>query len=110
FLDARGRVARQIGTDGVCTHGFPHSVGYPNGDTPLPNGHLLVSELNGGWVDEVTATGRVVWAHQIPGAGVPSDPQRLANGSYLVASYESPGAVVRFDRSGKVLWSYRVPS
>ena len=108
FLDSHGGVARQIGTSGVCTHGLPHAVGYPNGDTPLPNGHLLISELNGGWIDEVTGTGRVVWAHQVPGAGVPSDPQRLVDGSYLVASYETPGAVVRFDRSGKVLWSYRV--
>ena len=86
---------------------MPDTVGYPNGDTPLPNGHLLLSETYGGWVDEVTADGHVVWSRQIPGVSLPSDPQRLADGSYLVASYVSPGAVVRFDRSGKVLWTYR---
>ena len=107
FFDAAGHPTRQIGTTGVCVHGLPDTVGYSNGDTPLPNGHLLLSELYGGWIDEVTADGHVVWSHQIPGVSVPSDPQRLADGSYLAASYVSPGAVVRFDRTGKVLWTYR---
>ncbi len=107
FFDAAGDPTRQIGTTGVCVHGLPDTVGYPNGDTPLPNGHLLLSETYGGWVDEVTADGHVVWSRQIPGVSLPSDPQRLGDGSYLVASYVSPGAVVRFDRSGKVLWTYR---
>ena len=107
FFDASGHPSRQIGTTGVCVHGLPNTVGYSNGDTPLPNGHLLLSELYGGWIDEVTADGHVVWSHQIPGVSVPSDPQRLADGSYLAASYVSPGAVVRFDRTGKVLWTYR---
>ncbi len=110
FFDASGTPSRQIGTTGVCVHGLPDTVGYPNGDTPLPNGHLLLSELYGGWIDEVTAHGHVVWSHQIPGVSVPSDPQRLADGSYLVASYVYPGAVVRFDRTGKVLWTYRPTS
>ena len=107
FFDAAGHPTRQIGTTGVCVHGLPDTVGYPNGDTPLPNGNLLLSETYGGWVDEVTANGHVVWSRQIPGVSLPSDPQRLVDGSYLVASYVSPGAVVRFDRSGKVLWTYR---
>ena len=107
FFDAAGHPTRQIGTTGICVHGLPGTVGYPNGDTPLPNGHLLLSETYGGWVDEVTADGHVVWSRQIPGVSLPSDPQRLADGSYLVASYVSPGAVVRFNRSGKVLWTYR---
>ena len=108
FLGPAGHVSDQIGTTGVCRHGFPGTVGYPNGDTPLPDGHLLISELDGGWVDEVTATGQLVWSLQVRGVAVPSDPQQLADGSYLVADYASPGAVVRFDRTGKVLWSYHV--
>ena len=110
FLDAAGAYDRQIGTNGTCSHGMPATVGYPNGDTPLPDGHLLVSELNGAWVSEVTSTGHVVWTHQIPGLVEPSDPQQLADGTYLVASYASPGAVIRFDRSGKVLWYYHPAS
>ncbi len=107
FFDASGQPTHQIGTTGVCAHGLPDTVGYPNGDTPLPNGHLLLSEINGSWIDEVTPDGHVIWSHQIPGVTTPSDPQRLADGTYLVASYGSPGAVVRFDRTGKVLWMYR---
>ena len=106
FFDAAGHPSHQIGTTGVCEHHLPATVGYPNGDTPLPNGHILVSELNGGWVDEVTATGRVVWALQLPEATTPSDPQPVADGSYLVANYASPGGIVRFDSGGKVLWWY----
>ena len=101
FFDAAGHPTRQIGTTGVCVHGLPDTVGYPNGDTPLPNGHLLLSEPYGGWIDEVTADGHVVWSHQIPGVSVPSVPQRLADGSYLAASYVSPGAVVRLIGPGR---------
>lgn len=108
FLGPAGNIDHQIGTIGICTHGFPGTVGYPNGDTPLPDGHLLISEINGGWIDEVTGTGQIVRSYHVPEVAVPSDPQRLPDGSYLVASYDSPGAIVRFDRSGKVLWSYRV--
>jgi hypothetical protein len=110
FFDAAGHPTHQIGTTGVCDHHLPATVGYPNGDTPLSNGHLLVSELNGGWVDEITATGHVVWSLQLPQATTPSDPQRLVDGSYLVANYENPGGIVRFDRSGKVLWWYHPTS
>jgi hypothetical protein len=107
FFDAKGQPTRQIGTTGVCSHGLPDTVGYPNGDTPLPNGYILLSEINGGWIDEVTPDGHVVWSLQIPGVTTPSDPQRLSDGTYLVASYGSPGAVVRFDKNGHVLWTYR---
>lgn len=110
FLNVDGAFERQIGTTGTCAHGMPATVGYPNGDTPLPNGHLLISELDGSWVSEVTRTGHVVWSHQLPGLVEPSDPQRLSDGTYMVASYASPGAVIRFDRTGKVLWYYHPTS
>lgn len=110
FLDAHGHYDHQIGTNGVCAHGMPATVGYPNGDTPLPNGNLLISELDGAWVDEVTPAGHVIWAHQLPGLVEPSDPQRMPDGTFLVASYAAPGAVIRFDRTGKVLWYYHPTS
>jgi outer membrane protein assembly factor BamB len=106
FFDADGQPFQQIGTTGVCTPGMPKTVGYPNGDTPLPDGDILVSELRGGAIDEVTPAGRIVWSVHVPGVAVPSDPQRLADGSYLTVDYERPGRVVRFDRAGKVLWSW----
>ncbi len=50
-------VVRSIGTPGSCVHDPPRSLALPNGDTPIPNGHLLISEINGSWIDEVTLTG-----------------------------------------------------
>jgi hypothetical protein len=110
FFDTRGLPFRQIGQNGNCAPGMPSTVGYPNGDTPLPNGDLLVSELNGSSISEVTARGRMLWTVHIPHLSVPSDPQRLADGTYLAAGYSYPGAVVRFTSSGKVLWTYRPTS
>jgi hypothetical protein len=107
FFGADGQPSGQIGTTGVCVHGLPATVGYPNGDTPLPNGHLLLSELDGGTIDEVTRDGHVVWSHRIPGlTHNPSDPQPVGDGTFVSCSYTTPGNVVRFDASGKVLWSY----
>lgn len=111
FFDPRGRPTRQIGATGNCTPGLPDTVGYPNGDTPLPNGHLLISELHGGAIDEVTATGHPVWTVHIPSLSVPSDPQPLPYGdTYVAVNYTYPGAVVRFKSDGKVLWTYRPTS
>ncbi len=110
FFDPRGRPTHQIGQAGNCTPGLPNTVGYPNGDTPLPNGHLLITELNGGSISEITPTGHPVWTVHIPNLGVPSDPQRLSDGTYMAADYASPGAVVQFTSAGKVLWTYRPTS
>jgi hypothetical protein len=109
FLGPAGHYARQIG-NGSCVHGMPSTVGYPNGDTPLPDGDLLISELNGSWVSRITPQGVPVWQRHLPGLVEPSDPQRLADGTYLVASYADPGAVIRFDHRGKVLWYYHPTS
>jgi hypothetical protein len=110
FIDASGFPSRQIGRTGDCTPGLPATVGYPNGDTPLPDGNLLISELNGHRVDEVTPRGKVIWSLQVKGVVEPSDPQRLADGTFMVASYAKPGAVVRFNDQGKVLWYYHPTS
>jgi outer membrane protein assembly factor BamB len=97
---------RQIGTVGACAHNPPNGLGSPNGDTPLSNGDLLISEINGSWVDEYTTSGRLVWAVKLP-IGYPSDPQQIGPDRYLVADYENPGAIVEFNRSGQVLYRYQ---
>ena len=88
---------RQIGTVGACAHNPPNGLGSPNGDTPLSNGDLLISEINGSWVDEYTTGGGLVWAVKLP-IGYPSDPQQIGPDRYLIADYESPGAIVEFNR------------
>jgi len=99
------RIVRQIGTTGVCRHDPPRYLGAVNGDTPLPDGGVLVSEIQGSWIDDISASGRLRWAVQAP-VSYPSDPQPLPGGRILLADYASPGAALIIDRRGKVLWRY----
>jgi outer membrane protein assembly factor BamB len=105
-INANHTVARQIGTDGECFHNPPASMGSPNGDTPLTDGNLLISEINGSWVSEYTLAGRLVWTVHLSVVGYPSDPQQVSPDRYLLADYSSPGQVVEFDRHGKILYRY----
>jgi outer membrane protein assembly factor BamB len=114
-INSVGTVADQVGTDGVCVHHPPQSMGSPNGDTPLWDGNLLVSEINGSWVSEYTPSGQLVWTVQLP-ISYPSDPQQLGaspavnSDRYLVADYASPGEILQFNRQGQVLSTYNVTS
>jgi outer membrane protein assembly factor BamB len=108
-LNRNGTVASQIGTDGQCVHNPPASMGSPNGDTPLRDGNLLVSEINGSWVSEYTPTGHLVWTTQLPIA-YPSDPQQLTANQYLIADYATPGQILEFNRQGQILYRYDVGS
>jgi outer membrane protein assembly factor BamB len=114
-INSVGTVAAQVGTDGVCVHHPPQSMGSPNGDTPLWDGNLLVSEINGSWVSEYTPSGQLVWTVQLP-ISYPSDPQQLGaspavnSDRYLVADYASPGEILQFNRQGQVLSTYAVTS
>jgi outer membrane protein assembly factor BamB len=99
------RIVRQIGRAGVCVHDPPRTITSPNGDTPLPDGGVLVSEITGSWIDNFSKTGKLRWSFQAP-VSYPSDPQPLPRGRILLADYSSPGAVLILDRHGKVLWRY----
>ena len=99
------RIVRQLGTTGVCRHDPPAYLGAVNGDTPLPDGGMLISEIQGSWIDDISASGRLRWAVQAP-VSYPSDPQPLPGGRILLADYASPGAVVIMNRRGRVLWRY----
>jgi outer membrane protein assembly factor BamB len=105
FISPQHRTISQLGTSGSCVHDPPRSLGSPNGDTPLANGDVLVSEVSGSYIDEFTPAGRLVWSRHLPIA-YPSDPQQLGPNRYLVADYARPGGVFEFDRAGHILWSY----
>jgi hypothetical protein len=66
---------------------------------------VLVSEINGSWVDEISATGKLVFAMKAP-VSYPSDPQPLPGGRILLADYSNPGHVLILSRHGRVLWRY----
>ena len=76
-----GRVARVLG--GSCVHDPPRGFASPNGDTPLPDGGLLVTEI-GGWIDRLRADGSLAWSIRSP-VPYPSDAQLLPDGRVLVA-------------------------
>lgn len=115
FINPNKTIAHTIGEPGICTHNPGVSIGSPNGDTPLYNGDILVSEIIGSWVSEYTPTGKMVWATQLP-ISYPSDPQQLDAGPgkntnlYLIADYSNPGAILTFTRQGKVLYRYQPTS
>jgi Kelch motif len=104
FIGAGGTT--RIGASQRCAHDPPRSLGYPNGDTPLADGNLLVSEIHGSWIDEIAPSGRLVWSVHLPIA-YPSDPQQLGPDRYLVADYARPGGIVEFTREGRIVWVYR---
>ena len=108
-LELRGRrIVRSIGQAGHCVHDPPRFLGPVNGDTPIPNGHILVSEIPGSYIDEFTLTGRLVRVYRAP-VTYPSDPQLTNGGNILLADYTRPGGVVILDRrTGRLLWQYRV--
>jgi Kelch motif len=102
YLRHSGTVARVLG--GSCVHEPPRGFSSPNGDTPLPDGGLLVSEI-GGWIDRLAADGRLVWSIRSPVA-YPSDAQLLPNGRILVAGFTDPGRIVEVTTGGRVTWSF----
>jgi hypothetical protein len=107
FLSPQGTVISQIG-NGADAHNPPTSIAYPNGDTPLLNGDVLVSEINGSWIDEYTQSGKLVWTVHMPTVNYPSDPQQLGSDLYLMTDYNPPGEgrVLEFTREGQTTWRY----
>ena len=107
FLSPAGQVLSQIG-NGTDAHNPPTSIAYPNGDTPLANGDILVSEIDGSWVDEYTQAGKLVWTVHMDSVNYPSDPQQLGSNLYLMTDYNPPGEgrILEFTRQGQTVWRY----
>jgi hypothetical protein len=105
LISAARKILKTFGNPGSCSHEPPRLLGSPNGDTPLANGNILISEVNGSYIDEITQAGKLVWSVQLP-IEYPSDPQQLGPDRYLVADYSRPGGIYEFNRAGKILWSY----
>ncbi len=94
--------------NGADAHAPGTSIAYPNGDTPLSDGNILVSEINGSWIDEYTPSGHVVWSTHFPSVAYPSDPQQLGPNLYLMTDYNpsGEGRLVEFTRQGRIVWRY----
>jgi outer membrane protein assembly factor BamB len=109
-VSPQGSIVRQVGTTRLRRHDPPAAFAAPNGDTPLPDGGMLVTEIGGSYVDRLDAGGSLVWSVHLPGIHYPSDAQLLPDGNILVVDYHSPGAVAVFTPRGSLVWSYRVLS
>ncbi|HEX7472823.1 MAG TPA: PQQ-binding-like beta-propeller repeat protein [Candidatus Limnocylindrales bacterium] len=99
------KIVRQWGRTRVCTHNPPATYDNPNGDTPLPGGGMLITEIGGSRVVRLNAAGGVVFDVHVPVA-YPSDAQPDHQGNFTVVDYSTAGALLRFSRTGKVLWRY----
>lgn len=100
-------VVRQFGSTLSCWHNPPAQFGSPNGVFPLSDGHFLVTEINGDWVDEMSLHGHVYWSIEPPGIAYPSDANDAGPGRYIVTDYSSPGQILIFNRAGRTLWRFR---
>jgi outer membrane protein assembly factor BamB len=98
-------IVRTLGKTGVCRSNPPSTYNEPNGDTPLPDGGMLITEIRGSRVVRLAADGTVVFDIHVP-ALYPSDAQLDANGNIVIADYSNPGAVMGISPTGVVLWRY----
>jgi hypothetical protein len=98
-------IVRSYGHAGSCHHDPPRSFNQVNGDTPVPGGGVMVSEIEGNWLDEIGPEGALKWSIKAP-VSYPSDPQPLPGGRILLADYASPGHALIIDRSGRILWRF----
>lgn len=89
-----------------CVHAPPRAWASPNGAFPLTGGGTLVTEINGDWVDGLSATGHVLWTTHPPGVSYPSDSNEVRRGLYVTAGWQSPGILETFDRHGRLRWRY----
>ncbi len=110
FISRSKTIVRQYGLTGVRRHDPPVSYAAPNGDVPLADGGMLVTEIGGSWVDRLDASGRVVWAIHLRDIAYPSDAQLLPNGNVLLVDYSTPGQIEEVTPSGRVVWRYDVRS
>jgi outer membrane protein assembly factor BamB len=99
------RIRRQWGRSGACAAHAPQTYGAPNGDTPLPDGGLLITEIRGSRVVRLSATGKVIFDIHVPTA-YPSDAHLDRHGNVIVADYSTIGAVVAVTPKGRLLWRY----
>ena len=105
-INTNRTVAHQIGANGICMHNPPVSMGSPNGDTPLPDGNLLVSEITGSWVSEYTLA--AAGLDGPPTGQLPLGPSAARPRSLSHRRLRRPGQILEFSRHGQILYRYHL--
>ena len=100
------QIVREWGRTGTCIHRPPVTYAQPNGDTPLPDGGMLITEITGSHIVRLNRAGHVLFDIRAP-VRYPSDAQLDAQGNVIVVDYSNPGAVLKLSPTGRVLWRYR---
>lgn len=98
-------IARQWGKTGICRHQAGITFARPNGDTPLPDGGMLITEIGGSRVVRLAADGSVVFDIHVPVAYA-SDAQLDTSGNVVVVDYSTHGQVVSVSPAGTLVWRY----
>jgi hypothetical protein len=98
------QIVRQYGHTHDC---YPVAGNFakPNGATPLPDGHILITEINNQTVTEIDADGRIIYRFRAP-VNYPSDAQRTARGTIILADYSKYGSILELNTSGNILWQF----
>ena len=97
-------IVRQAGVTRRCGSRAPYLYA-PNGDTPLPSGHVLITTIDDHSLVELDENWKEIF-RMVLALHYPSDPQMTQAGNFLIADYSRPGAIVELDRTGQVVWSY----
>jgi DNA-binding beta-propeller fold protein YncE len=104
------QIVKQYGITNYSVHNPPTSFAAPNGDFPGPHGEMLVTEIDGSYVDLLSSTGKLIWSLHVnfPHANYnyPSDANFTPDGNIIVADYANPGEILKISPQGKILWDY----
>ena len=98
--------SHQLGQTGVCVHNPPQTFSDPSGLFPMSNGDFVLTEGDGHWVSEMSPAGRIAWSVQIPDVSFIYEASEVGPDRYATVDHTSPGQVLTFDHTGKVLWRY----
>ena len=93
WLDATGKETKSFAAGPIAY----------NGMDALPNGRVLIAQINNNKVVEYDGDGKIVWEATVQ---QPTSAVRLPNGNTLVAC-QGPGQLVELDRGGKVVWEHK---
>lgn len=105
FINQQGKIVKQYG-NGLWRHNPPASYASPNGDTPLPDGGMLITEINGSYANRLDKNGKLLYTVHFSDIAYPSDTQLLKNGNLLTVDYNTPGKIEEVTSKGKVVWKY----
>jgi hypothetical protein len=99
-------IVATLGTLHACAHKPPTQFDSPVSAFPMADGGTVITELGGGRIDLLSASGKLAASFSVPGLDHPANVNETPTGDLIGVDHTQPGAVVIFTTAGKVLWSY----